>query len=59
MIVAMTATTSATSIELSSAVWMAVSDSIAWYQCRVRPVIGKPGFSDVSNENRMRKAIGR
>jgi len=37
---------------------MALSTSICWYQRRVSPVIGRPGVSAVSNENRMRKAIG-
>jgi len=59
MIVASSATATATSIELRSAVWMALSASIASYQWVVRPVIGNPGLSASSNENRMRKAIGR
>ena len=59
MIVARMATTIATRSELNSAWWMLVSASIAWYQCRVRPVIGKPGVFASSNENRTRKAMGR
>ena len=43
MTVARIATTIATSTELSSAVWMALSASIASYQWVVSPVIGKPG----------------
>ena len=53
------ATTIATSTEFSSAVWMALSASMASYQWVVRPVIGKPGVSAFSKENRMRNAIGR
>ena len=59
MIVARIATMTATRTELNSAVWMAVSAIIASYQWVVRPVIGNPGLSAFSNENRMRNAIGR
>jgi hypothetical protein len=58
MSVARTATTAATSIELSTAVWIDVSRSISPYQRRVSPWMGRPGVSAVSNENRMRNAIG-
>ncbi len=59
MTVARNAVTSATSTELSNAVWIPLSANIASYQWVVSPVIGNPGLSDFSNENRMRKTIGR
>ena len=58
MIVARIATITATTTELNSAEWMALSESIFSYQCMVRPVIGKPGVSAFSNENRTRNTIG-
>src|SRR5579862_751798 len=56
---AMIVTTTATSIDVSRAFWIAESDARTWYQWMVSPVIGRPGVAASSNENRIRKAIGR
>src|SRR5664279_1752126 len=52
-------TATATSIEVSRAFWIAESEASTWYQCKVNPVIGRPGVAASSNENRIRNAIGR
>ena len=58
MTVAMMETTTATITELSTACWMNASPIIFSYQCSVRPVIGRPGVDDVSNENTTMNTIG-
>ena len=56
---AMIVTTTAISTEVRSACWIDVSAASTWYQCRVSPVIGRPGVAASSNEKRTRNAIGR
>ena len=59
IVVAIRATTTATTTELKRAEWIALSASIFSYQWSVMPVIGKPGVSAGSIENSTRNTIGR